>query len=254
MEKYRASSQRHSQLSGSLYSIVLATPLRVAVLFSGGKDSTYATWVMQHQGWEVASLITFKPESPDSMLFHYPNIGWTRLQAEALGIPQKTTGPRGNGELTGLKKTLDEEIEELEIDGLITGALASEYQKTRFDNLCDSIGLKSYSPLWHKKPATIVQDLIEAGFEVMMTHVAAAGLDRSWLGRQLKQGDWDELAEVSKKHGIHLSGEGGEYETFVLDAPNFKQRLEIEEGSTSWNGQTGTYTIKKAALRSKLSN
>ena len=198
--------------------------------------------------------MTVKPESPDSMLFHHPNIAWTRLQAEALGIPQKTIGPGRNGELSDLKKTLAEDIEELEIDGLITGALASEYQKTRFDNLCDSIRLKSYSPLWHKKPATIVQDLIKAGFEVIITHVAAAGLDQSWLGRRLKQSDWDKLTELSKQHGMHLSGEGGEYETFVLDAPNFRKRLEIEEGSTSWKGQTGTYTIKKAALRNKLSN
>ncbi|HZY95412.1 MAG TPA: diphthine--ammonia ligase [Candidatus Bathyarchaeia archaeon] len=226
--------------------------MRVAVLFSGGKDSTYATWVIQHQGWEVASLITVKPESPDSMLFHYPNIAWTHLQAQALGIPQQTIAPGKNGELSSLKQTLDEEKKDLEIDGLVTGALASDYQKTRFDNLCDSVGITSFSPLWHKKPATIVRDLIDSGFEVMMTHVAAAGLDQSWLGRRLKQSDWDELTELSKKHGIHLSGEGGEYETFVLDGPNFKERLEIDEGSLSWNGQTGTYTIKKAALRNKL--
>lgn len=199
-------------------------------------------------------LITVKPESPDSMLFHYPNIAWTRLQAEALGIPQKIVGPRRNDKLSGLKQTLDKAKEGFEIDGLVTGALASDYQKTRFDSLCDSIGLKSYSPLWHKRPTTIVQDLIDAGFEVIITHVAAAGLDQSWLGRQLKRSDWDKLTELSKKHGMHLSGEGGEYETFVLDASNFKKRLEIGEGSVSWKGQTGTYTIKKAALRNKLGN
>ncbi len=226
--------------------------MRVAVLFSGGKDSTYAIWIVQHQGWDITALITVKPRMVDSLMFHYPNVDWTRLQAESMQLPQTMATTTGENELKVFEKSLVELKEKRGIEGLVTGALASDYQKTRFDNICDSVGLKSYSPLWHKTPTTIVQDLKRGGFQVVMTRVAAAGLERSWLGKKLTSQDWDKLTELSKMHGMHLSGEGGEYETFVIDAPNFEKRLMIEKGNVSWDGQSGTFTIEKASLRDKL--
>lgn len=230
---------------------------QVAVLFSGGKDSAYAVWVLQHQGWDIASLVTVKPYSVDSWMFHYPNVEWTPLQAEAMGLSHRTVEVvqgAGKDELAHLQEALVSMKRELGIVGLATGAVASDFQKTRFDNLCDSIGLKSYTPLWHKRPGLLVYDLKNAGFRVIMTRVAAEGLDETWLGREIAGEDWEKLNRLSKKHGIHPMGEGGEYESFVLDAPHFKKTVQIGKFKTVWNGQNGRVVIEEASLLDKLSN
>ncbi len=226
--------------------------MRVALLFSGGKDSTYAGWIVQHQGWQIETLITVRPNSPDSWMFHYPNVEWTGLQAEALGIPQKIVPNNGRDELESLERSLRQLKNEFGLHGLVTGAVASDYQKSRIDRICDAAGLKSYSPVWHKRPRTLVNDLRQADFRVIMTRVAANGLDKSWLGKEMTYDDWDRLVELSKKYGFNPAGEGGEYETFVLDAPHFKKRVIVEKGSISSVGDTATFTIEKASLGEKL--
>ena len=229
-------------------------PMKVAVLFSGGKDSTYAVWVLQHLGWEISSLITVKPRTADSWIFHYPNVEWTPLQADAMGFPHRMVQTGGDDELVELQETLVSMKRDLGIVGLATGAVASDYQKSRFDNMCDAIRLRSFSPLWHKRPELIIDDLAKAGFRIVMTAVAARGLDETWLGRELSEQDWRSLSGLSKKHGIHLTGEGGEYESFVLDAPSFKKAVRLGKTRVAWNGQSGRLIIERASLRDKLGN
>ncbi len=227
--------------------------LRVAVSFSGGKDSTYATWFAMHQAWDV-SLVTVRPSSTDSMMFHHPNTEWTHLQAQAMGLSHEMVEMKSKDELVDLQHALARMKSEQKISGLVTGAVASDYQKTRFDNMCDAIGLKTYTPLWRKNPRLLVEDLQKSGFRIMLTAVAAKGLDESWLGRELTEHEWSELEHLSKVHGIHLTGEGGEYESFVLDAPNFSKRIEIEKSRKEWHGDSGRMVIEKASLRNKLGN
>lgn len=228
--------------------------MKVAVLFSGGKDSTYAAWVVQHQAWDIETMLTVKPYSPDSLMFHHPNVEWTSLQAKAMGLRVETVMGGGTDELRDLRDSLLRMKETVGIDGLVTGALASDYQKTRFDNMCDSIGLKSYSPLWHKNPRVLVEALKAVGFRIILTAVAAKGLDESWLGRELTDREWSRLEKLSEAHGIHLTGEGGEYESLVLDGPHFTKAMEIEKSRKEWKGDRGTLVIEAASLRDKLSN
>jgi diphthine-ammonia ligase len=227
--------------------------LRVAVSFSGGKDSTYATWFAMHQAWDV-SLVTVRPRSTDSMMFHHPNTEWTHLQAQAMGLSHEMVEMKSKDELVDLQHALARMKSEQKISGLVTGAVASDYQKTRFDNMCEAIGLKTYAPLWRKNPRLLVEDLKRSGFRIMLTAVAAKGLDESWLGRELTEHEWSGLEHLAKVHGIHLTGEGGEYESFVLDAPNFSKRIEIEESRKEWHGDSGRMVIEKASLRNKLGN
>jgi len=229
------------------------TEMKVAVLFSGGKDSCYTVWLLQHQGWEVAALLTVSPSSQESMLFHYPGINWTSMQAQALGIPHFTVEPEGD-ELEALEDALTQLRKEQGIVGMAAGAVASDYQRSRFDRVCDSVGIKSYCPLWHKDPKAIQNDLLNAGFRAVMTGVAALGLDESWLGREMNEAAWIELRELSRHYGINLAGEGGEYETFVLDAPMFQQEIVVEESKRAWGGQSGHLLIEKASLREKPGN
>jgi diphthine-ammonia ligase len=227
--------------------------LRVAVLFSGGKDSTYATWLALHQGWDV-SLITVRPRSADSSMFHHPDTEWTYLQAQAMGLPHDIVEMKSEDELADLQHLLARVKSEHKISGLVTGAVASDYQKTRFDNMCEAIGLKTYAPLWHKSPRLLVENFVKAGFRIILTAVAAKGLDESWLGREITQQEWSKLEQLSKIHGIHVTGEGGEYESFVLDAPNFTKSIEIEKSQKEWDGDSGRLIIDKASLGNKLGN
>lgn len=228
--------------------------MKVAVLFSGGKDSTYTVWVLHHLGWEISSLITVKPSTVDSWMFHYPDLEWTPLQADAMGFPHRMIQARGDDELVELQDVLVAMKRDLGIVGLATGAIASDYQKVRFDNMCDAIRLRSFSPLWHKRPELLVDDLAKAGFRIVITAVAAKGLDETWLGRELSDEDWKRLSGLSKIHGIHLTGEGGEYESFVLDAPFFKKAVQVEESKVEWNGQSGRLVIERASSRDKVDN
>lgn len=228
--------------------------MKVAVAFSGGKDSTYATWIVQHQGWEISSLLTVKPSSPESMMFHHPNIEWTALQAEAMGISQDIVQASDVDELADFGSGLSKLKNKRAISGLVTGAVASEYQKSRIDNLCDSLGLKTFAPLWHKKPEILIEDLKKANFRIILTAVAAKGLDESWLGRELSDYEWTRLEKLSHVHGLHLTGEGGEYESFVIDAPHFKKAVEIERSRKEWKGDRGRLVIEAASMRHKLRN
>ncbi len=216
-------------------------------MFSGGKDSCYSVWLAQHQAWDVKGLVTIKPEAPDSWMFHYPNVEWTGLQARSMSL-QQTLVSTSTDDLVQLEETLRRLKFEHNLDGLVTGAVASEYQKTRFDYVCDRVGLKSFSPLWHKKPETIVDDLVAAGFRIVMSGVAASGLDESWLGKELTPTEWNELKRISNRFGIHLAGEGGEYETFVVDAPQFSTPISIIESEKVWDGQSGHLRITRASL------
>jgi ABC transporter with metal-binding/Fe-S-binding domain ATP-binding protein len=224
--------------------------MKLAVLFSGGKDSTYALYKTMTQGHKVKYLITMSPEREDSWMFHYPCIELTKLQAEALGIKQiigKTKGEKEK-ELEDLKRVL-EKIK-TKIDGIVSGAIASNYQKSRIDKICKELNLKNISPLWQKDPLNLLKEMIANGFEIMITGVAAEGLDESWLGRKIDEKCISELVELNKRYGIHLTFEGGEGETFVLFCPIFSKRIEILDTIKHWDNKTqsGWLEIKKFRL------
>jgi ABC transporter with metal-binding/Fe-S-binding domain ATP-binding protein len=221
----------------------------VAALFSGGKDSTYAVvYLVQQKGWNVKYLVSVMP-GEDSYLFHIPNVHLTRLHSKAMRIPLKQAAVSGepDEELEILKEVLSE----LEIKGLITGAIASDYQWSRFNRIGEEIGVKVFSPLWRKDQMRVMEDIVQAGLEVMIVGVAAEGLDESWLGRIIDKECLKDLERLEQEKGINPSGEGGEYETLVLDCPNFEKRLEIRESEKMWDGTRGHLVVSEAVLIEK---
>lgn len=220
--------------------------MRVAALFSGGKDSVFAVYITKQYGWEVTSLVSLLPEQPDSWMFHSINIHLTDLFAEALDIPlvKRGTKAKKEEELADLKQLL----QNLEIDGVVSGAIASEYQRTRIEKICDELGIKSFTPLWHKHQELLVRDQVKAGFHIVVVGVFAEGFDETWLGRTIDEHTIDELVLLHKKQGINIAGEGGEYETLVLSGPVFSKRLVIDESEKEWNRDSGVFQVKKAHL------
>jgi predicted ATP pyrophosphatase (TIGR00289 family) len=223
--------------------------MRVAVLATGGKDSVLALHHVLNEGYEVACLVSMIPLREDSWMFHYPNIRLVDLFAAAVEIPlvkAETSGIKEK-EVEDLKRL----IEKLDVDGLVSGAIASDYQKTRVDKICNQLRLERITPLWHKNPLGILREILDLKFDVIVTGVYAYGLDSKWLGRRIDQDAVDALIELNRKYGISLVGEGGEYETLVLNAPFFKKRIKVVEAEKVWENQSGYLMIKKAELESR---
>jgi ABC transporter with metal-binding/Fe-S-binding domain ATP-binding protein len=135
-----------------------------------------------------------------------------------------------------------------DVEGIVTGAIASEYQRSRVEKICKNLGLACLSPLWHTDVERYWGDLLSAGFKVMVAAVAADGLGEAWLGRIMDRSAVEELRKLSKKHHIHLAFEGGEAETFVLHCPMFEKEIKVASAEKRWDGQRGTYTITEAGL------
>jgi ABC transporter with metal-binding/Fe-S-binding domain ATP-binding protein len=224
--------------------------MKVAALFSGGKDSTYALYIAQQYGWDVTYLASILPKKPDSWMYHSINIHMTQLLSEAMNIPlvsKETTGDKEK-ELTDLQILL----ESLDIDGVISGTIASEYQRTRIESICHNLHLKSFTPLWHKNQTMLLNEQMNAGFKSIIVGVYAQGFDESWLGRPIDQHTISQLEELQKKYHINIAGEGGEFETLVIDGPILKKKIHIEQGTVTWHRDSGSYIINKATLQTKL--
>lgn len=219
------------------------------MLFSGGKDSTYAAF-LESKKHELACLVTLVPQSEMSYMFHFPNLKWTALQAEAMGVPQITELTPGvkEEELTDLARALRMAKTTYGLEGVCTGALASVYQKNRVESICNDLDLECLSPLWGVDPESHLRQLVDDGFAVMVVSVSAMGLNRDWLGRILDQDAIDELVTLGKRYRFHVGLEGGEGETFVLDAPSFARRVEVESAERHWKGDSGYFEITNAVL------
>jgi len=223
--------------------------LRVAALVTGGKDSALALYRALEQGLEVVSLVAMVPQRPDSWMFHYPNIHMVDLFAEAVGIPllkAETSGVK-DAELADLKKVLAR----LSVDAVVSGGISSNYQKDHVDRICRELGLKHIAPLWHEDALKLLREILELEMETIIVGVYAHGFTSEWLGRKIDEAAVSDLIELNAKFQVSLVGEGGEYETLVLDAPFFKKRIELVETQKIREGQSGYLLVKKATVLDK---
>ncbi|MBN2330877.1 MAG: diphthine--ammonia ligase [Candidatus Aenigmarchaeota archaeon] len=214
--------------------------MRAAVLFSGGKDSALAAYEARQAGLEIRYLVSIMPESNESYMFHHPNIELTRVQAGLMGIPIITRATRGEKEVELLDLELALQSIRKGIDSVVSGAVASEYQKKRVDMVCGKLGLRSHAPLWHRDPLGLWRSCLDNGFRVMITAVACDGLDRRWLGKVIDEEGLAKLRKLSERHRFHLGGEGGEFETLVIDCPLFKKGMKIERKGIEWDEKTNS--------------
>jgi len=208
--------------------------MRVAVLFSGGKDSVFAAFWAIAQGFEPV-LVTIRPPEY-SMMFHHPNVNATKSQAEALGLPQvfvETTEENW-------REKLVESFKGIGAQGIVAGAIASEYQRRRIDSIGEELGIPTYAPLWHKDRGDDVRKEMLDYFEIYVSAVSAEGLGPEYLGEPFKK-----IIDANKP-GIHPFLEGGEGETFVANAPFFKHGIRIKGWKKTWDGVRGVAEIEIA--------
>ncbi|MDD1743682.1 MAG: diphthine--ammonia ligase [Methanomassiliicoccales archaeon] len=221
--------------------------MHLCALFSGGKDSTYAMYLMEQQGHRVDTLVSVIPAERDSWLFHTPNLNLLPLQAMAMQKRLLRAPSQGSeqGDLEALRQALSG----LDVDGVVSGAIASDYQWDRINGVCETLGLRLFSPLWRKEQGMLLRDMIDAGVEATVVAVSAEGLGSEWLGRTLDVEAVAQLQQLAASKGVNPSGEGGEYETLVIDSPMHDSCLEIVEAEKEIFRDGGRLTVKRARLR-----
>jgi len=226
--------------------------MRVGVLFSGGKDSTLALHKVK-ETHDVVCLISLISKNKESYMFHVPNIELTKMQAEAIGLPliQKITKGEKEKELKDLKDAIITTKKKFKIEGIVTGAIRSEYQKNRIQKVCEELGLNCFNPLWMRDQIEILNELIENNFKVIISGVFAYPLNKSFLGKLIDKEMIKKLKEFMDKYDLNPAGEGGEIETTVLDAPFFKKKIEILDYEIFYENNSGMFKIKKAKLVEK---
>ncbi len=182
-------------------------------------------------------------------MFHVPNLSITALQAEAMGLPliEVAAQPGEAGELDALRQG----FRRADAEGIVVGAIASDYQHSRVNRVAAELGLRVFAPLWRQDPTQLVHDYLAAGLRIVFSSVSAEGLDASWLGRPWDAETVEDLLRLRETRGVHPCGEGGEFETLVLDAPFFHKAIEVLEATPIWTGTAGTWRVERAHLVGK---
>jgi len=203
--------------------------MKLAVLFSGGKDSCLALFkIMKSNKYEVKYLLNIYPTNPDSFMFHKSDLRLLEKQANRLGIKliiEKSKGEKEK-ELDDLKNLLEKVRDE--IDGVVVGGIASSYQGERIKKICRELGLEFIAPLWNYSGEGIWKEILQNGFKIILTKISCEGLGEEWLGKVIDKKNFEEMKKLSKRFGFRLDFEGGEAETAVLFMPGFQKQIKID--------------------------
>lgn len=221
--------------------------MKLAALISGGKDSMLAL----HKAFEeheIACIVSVIPENPHSYMFHTFNLHLLDAISTSLNLPVFKIPTKGEeeDEVEDLKRNL----EILDVDGIVIGGIESEYQKKRFEKICSALRIELIAPLWKCNVLEMMEEVVSK-FETIIVSVSAMGLDERYIGRRLDKKILNELKILKEKYGLHIAGEGGEYETLVLDAPLYRKRIVIENSKKIWEGCSGYLVVKEFRLEEK---
>lgn len=236
--------------------------MKFVALISGGKDSCYNILHCQRQGHELVALANLRPidtdkQELDSFMFQTVGHDIVSLYENCTGLPlfRKEIHPKTskNVELN-YTPTKDDEIEVLyqllsevkqsipDLQAVSVGAILSSYQRTRVEDVCGRLGLVVLSFLWQRSQLELMTEMCSMSkqedelnssesckLDARIIKVAAIGLDSTDLGKSLPQ-LFPKMLKLNTQYEVHICGEGGEFESMVLDAPFFRKGfLKLEE-------------------------
>jgi uncharacterized protein (TIGR00290 family) len=195
-----------------------------AVLWTGGKDSALALDEAARSGWRIRCLATFAPPEPEFL--SHP-IAVMQRQAKALGLSHHiltVDAPFEQGYEAKLRRLRDA----MHVECVVTGDIAevsgcpSWVRERAF-----AVGMDVHTPLWGRDRTALLQQLLDRGFDAVISCVDTRRLDAAWVGRKLDAVAIAELGVLHQRTGIDACGENGEYHTLTLDGPGFAQRIDI---------------------------
>jgi len=248
-------AKKSEQQKGTfLKKYILKNNDNLGVLFTGGKDSVLALEILKGMNYDIKCLITIDSKNKDSYMYHTPNINLAKIQAEALGIPIIVVKTKGEKELElkELENAITKAKEKYNINSIASGAIFSEYQRDRIERIGEKLGLKCLAPLWHKNQEQEVSELISRRIKTIITKICAPGLNQQDIGKEIDKNMLEKLKAINNKIGFNIAGEGGEYESFVLDSPSFKKQIEIVKSKKTSSGEYNhELIIEKVRLQIK---
>ncbi|CAJ1073366.1 diphthine--ammonia ligase isoform X1 [Xyrichtys novacula] len=222
--------------------------MKVVALISGGKDSCYNMMQCVYAGHRIVALANLRPANTDELdSYMYQTVGHQAIElyAEAMDLPLYRRTIQGTSLDTSrnYSQTQGDEVEDLyellklvkekeAVEAVSVGAILSDYQRVRVENVCLRLGLQPLAYLWRQDQESLLSEMISSNLNAILIKVAAFGLDpEKHLGKPLAEME-PYLKQLSQKYGVHICGEGGEYETFTLDCPLFKKKIVIDAAET----------------------
>ncbi|KAG1759806.1 hypothetical protein EDD22DRAFT_848950 [Suillus occidentalis] len=227
--------------------------MKYVALLSGGKDSCYNLSHCNANGHHLVAAATLAPPSGKDEIdsYMYQTVGQDAIEfvARALEVPLYRCVIQGdaieqNAEYgsrsAGGAGVLGDETEDLytllenvkvhhpDVQGVSVGAILSNYQRVRVEHVCRRLSLTPLAYLWQRDQAELLSEMIAAGVKSVLIKVAGIGLTVKHLGKTLNEMQ-DTLTRLNSIYGLHICGEGGEYETLTLDSPLFKHRIVLDE-------------------------
>uniref|UniRef100_A0A7J3ZIQ3 Diphthine--ammonia ligase n=1 Tax=Fervidicoccus fontis TaxID=683846 RepID=A0A7J3ZIQ3_9CREN len=222
--------------------------MKLMVLFTGGKDSSYALHVAYLSGHETVGLCYMQPALRDSMLFHEQQLEVVSALSKAYGLPLHVARSVRDDHHS-LKRALRECVSSFRrVEGVVVGAILSDYQRLRFLRASEDLGLWSYTPIWRKSQEAYMRELVAEGFTFIITKISCYGLPLDYLGREIDESSVDRIVELARKHGFSPAFEGGEAETLVVKAPLMKKRLRVEGRAYRTGEFTGEFVVERVRL------
>jgi ABC transporter with metal-binding/Fe-S-binding domain ATP-binding protein len=193
-----------------------------AALTSGGKDSILSCQKAIDSGKDLRHLVTARPKNRDSYMFHSANLDVVPVIAEVSG--REYVEILTEGEKEAELADLEAGLAALDIEGVIAGAVASQYQADRVKAITDTLGLELFTPLWHMDTELLLRE-VALRLDARIIVTAAEGLDASFLGARFDDVLIHRLKHVAATRRINIAGEGGEYESITLNAPFYSRPI-----------------------------
>lgn len=201
---------------------------QVFTSWSGGKDSCLACYRAGISGLKVCYLVNMITEDGKRSWTHGQSAELLQVQSQAIGIPlvqRRTTMANYEAEFKDMLLALKKEG----VTGGVFGDIDLDEHRQWIDRVCHQVDITPYLPLWGGSQNKILRDIIDSGFEAVIVVAKADLFGEEWLGRKVDLDFLSYLFELKQTNKIGLCGEAGEYHTFVIDGPLFRQRIEILE-------------------------
>ena len=227
----------------------------VAILYSGGKDSTFAVQYAKEKGWNIKYLISVKPTRKDCFLFHYATVEQTKDIAEMLQIPHfyakcRVSDPIKEAEI--VKEIVESNQKKMRVDAVVLGGTGlQETQLKSIQNALRPLNVDAFASHAGEDHDIVMEQMLKKGYEILITQIASDGL-KDWLGKKITKENFAQLKRDSVRYGFHIGFEGGYADTLVMDCPIYPQRLVVEDMSIIYEDDyCGHVVINKYRMENK---